>query len=432
MDLWAFPNQRTHHLVRHLSPKFDEIVVLCCSKVTDRSFVGQLKGLMMRTQVLPLGDATLVRINPFLNHVESLGLTMLGLESPYSERRRGVRRVVSSILSNIGCVAEFAILPSLLLTFLLRARGRFDVCIAEGPWEAALGMILRRMGYLKLLVYDDIDFTPGYHSISRFRRNYRLLMERWSMKSSDLITAVGDLLAELRHKLTGKPVTVVPNGVDLEHFSRAQKKVAHRPTLVYTGNVAGWAGIDLAIEALPLIAERISDIRLLVVGFSSPEYSAVMESLVEKSGVRGHFSYVGQKEYRELPEFLRQSDIGLAVFRPVEVRKYAFSLKVIEYMAAGLPVIVTCGTQSERVVERYRCGEAIDFDPQAFADCAIRMILDRERYHRYVENGIRASREFAWPALVEREYDLIAESYAQRFCSAGNIHRGEVHKPYAA
>lgn len=415
MDLWAFPNQRTHHLVRHLSPRFEEVVVLCCSKVTDRSFAGQLKGLLLRSQVLPLGDASLVRINPFLNHVESLGLTMLGLESPHSERRRGVRKVVSDFLSTIGCVAEFALLPSLVLTFFLRVRKPFDVCIAEGPWEAALGMILRRMGYLKLLVYDDIDFTPGYHSISRFRRNYRLLMERWSMRSSHLITAVGDLLAELREELTGRVVTVVPNGVDLEHFSRAQEKVAHPPTLIYTGNVAGWAGIDIAIEALPLMRTRLPDVRLLVVGQTSPEYRAVMESLVEKYGVSDQFSYVGQKEYRELPDLLRQSDIGLAIFRPVEVRKYAFSLKVIEYMAAGLPVIATRGTQSERVVERYGCGEAIDFDPQALADCVLDMMLDKERYGRYAERAKSASREYSWPALVAREYHLIEEAYAKRF-----------------
>jgi len=278
-----------------------------------------------------------------------------------------------------------------------------------------MGMVLRRMGYLKLLVYDDLDFTPGYHPISRFRRNYRLLMERWSMKSSHLITAAGDRLAELRRALTGKPVTVIPNGVDLENFSRARDKVPHPPTLIYIGNIAEWSGVDVAIKGLSLIRMQIPDIRLLVVGFTTPEFRSMIESLVGDLGVEKSFLYVGQKEYLELPEWLKQSDIGLAIFRPVEERKYAFSLKVIEYMAAGLPVITTCGTQSEGVVERYGCGEAIEYDPTALAKCAARILLDREVYEKYAANSIRSSHEFAWPALVARQYTLIADAYDRLF-----------------
>ena len=50
---------------------------------------------------------------------------------------------------------------------------------------------------------------------------------------------------------------------------------------------------------------------------------------------------------------MAESDIGLAAFPPNELMHYASPIKVFEYMAAGLPIVTTKGTEAARIVKKY-------------------------------------------------------------------------------
>ncbi len=181
------------------------------------------------------------------------------------------------------------------------------------------------------------------------------------------------------------------------------------------GIIIDWSGVELAISALPLIACQVPDVRLLVIGKGDPAYVAHLHRQAEHARVQEKVVFTGLRPYHELPILLKECDIGLAVFRPIRYLKYAFPLKVVEYMAAGLPVIGAAGTETEKIVARGPCGEAVAYQKEPFAQAAISLLTDREKYRLYSEDALKESSRFEWNELLDRECQLVDRAFQRLY-----------------
>ncbi len=413
LDYGYYSNSRVHHIADQFKQKFEDVTVMYTKDYISgpHTFYQQLKILLtLRIKTQNKENVKSVEVDRFLNHIASMGLNILGLDTPYVVPNPLIKRMLRRIFSTMGFVSDLAILPSFLIAYFLKDRSKIDVFIGHGPWEVAFGYVLRKLGLVKTLIYDDLDYAPGYQYISQFRRFCTSKLEIFCLKKADLIISVGSLLAKLREEQTGRKVYVIPNGVDYRHFQKAQIKKPHPPTLIYMGYISDWAGLDLIVEALAKIRQDITDIRFLILGHTNPDYLKKILNTAKDLGLEEHVQYLGNKRYRELIDYLAEADLGMAVFRPVELRRYAFSLKIIEYMSSGLPVITTKDTQSGSLVEDYQCGEAIEYNTDDIARAIHNLLLDKDRYKRYHENAKKFSREYDWQELVgKRYYDLIKE-----------------------
>lgn len=137
-------------------------------------------------------------------------------------------------------------------------------------------------------------------------------------------------------------VVVVPNGVDTELFrpgSRASDGVLR---LLYFGTLTSWQGTELAIRALAWVRSRIPA-KLTIVGSGGRGERDGLAALAEKLGVGGDVAVEPAVSQEELAGYLRASD---AVVAPLEWNdrnavQGCCPLKVLEGMAAGLPVIAS-------------------------------------------------------------------------------------------
>jgi glycosyltransferase involved in cell wall biosynthesis len=119
----------------------------------------------------------------------------------------------------------------------------------------------------------------------------------------------------------------------------------------------------------------------------------------------------GEVTYEELPFHLKDADIGLAMFKPLDLTRYAFPLKVVEYMAAGVPVITTNGTEAADLVKKLNIGTSAAYNITAVADAIIKTINDKSTYMRYYQNTIKFRNEFEWDKIMTRAYQIINNSY---------------------
>lgn len=400
---------RVHHMVNYFSHKFDQVTVLYKPGVRHNSF----KSLFLfKIFSLTNNNIKRVEVKPFLNHTPGWGISLVGLSSPYQKLPQSwFKKNLLKGLSFIGILTEISYLIGYLLAFFIKIREKFDVCLVEGHIEGLVGVWLKKLGKVKVLVYDDMDYIPAYATTNPLRRRLTDHLQNYSQKKADLIISVGFKLKELRERQTGKKVEVIPNGVDYHLFKSAQEKIPHPPTLIYMGSLEGWDGLDVVLQALPKIKNEIPQVRLLIIGRTTTLYEAYLKNLVQKLELNDAVYFLGRKDYTQLPTYLKESDIGLAVFQPIELRQYAFSLKVIEYISAGLPVITTKGIEMEDVVNKYNCGEIVDFDKDAVAKSIILLLKDKQRYNTYAQNAKRYSQEFDWAILLEKAYDLIKQCW---------------------
>lgn len=138
-----------------------------------------------------------------------------------------------------------------------------------------------------------------------------------------------------------KEVDVVLDGINLASFNVKKTKQEIRNELglpkdkfivVYTGGLVANKGINYLLGAIKPVLERRPDIFFLIGGFPPHETQKfIRENSLEKS-----VSLVSPLDYFRLPEFLLASDVAID---PKDTEAMQASGKMLNYMAAGLPVV---------------------------------------------------------------------------------------------
>lgn len=230
-----------------------------------------------------------------------------------------------------------------------------------------------------------------------------------AFSSATTVVAVSSGVAEwVRRTCASANVHVVPNGVDPDRFHPRPPAApaADRPFVVgFLGSLKPWHGVDRLVEAFALLRESRERARLLVVG-DGPEREALCRAL-HSAGVADGAELAGAVDPTRVPALLEKMDVGVAPYPALE--DFYFSpLKVVEYMAAGLPVVASRIGDLPRWVVHGRTGLLCPPDrPAALADALGRIAADPALGRRLGQEGRRrvVSRH-SWTAVARRILDL--------------------------
>jgi len=415
VDVLARGNNREHQMIAHLAPRFDETWIVYRRRCPHGGFRQVIRdALVPSARVIERDGVTFVEVNPLLNHFEG----MAGETTGYDELdqragpRRWLRKLLFMTVSGFGIFKDVSTILFLAFFAWRRCPKRFEVATALGPWAAIAGIALRRLNRVGCLIYEDRDYEPGFIR-TPLRRRWTGWLERVGIRRSDRVIAIGGRLASLRRQQTGRPIELVPTGVDAARFA-CPARPAPRPVLIYAGNMAPWSGLDLIVEALPRIRLAIPDVSCVFVGSGLPSFRARLEQTADRLAVRDCIRLTGEVPYDQVQKHLSEGAIGLALFRPSELRRFAAPLKVLEYMAAGLPTIATEQSEAADLVIGNDCGIATAFDITAFTHAVVDLFQDPERYQRWAANGRQAAVKYDWSSLMAIEYGLIHDACRKR------------------
>ncbi len=130
----------------------------------------------------------------------------------------------------------------------------------------------------------------------------------------------------------------VKNGVFAPAGKLPDEKVFRRKagstTFIYTRSWEPLYGTDVLLEGFRLAHQKNSASHLLLVGNGSQ--SASVREFVERSGLNGAVSSVGEQPVADLPMWFQTADVYVSC-----VKSDGTSISLLEAMATGLPVIVT-------------------------------------------------------------------------------------------
>lgn len=340
---------------------------------------------------------------------------------------RRLRSALVSLIAPLGILRDVSVIPVFLVHAL--QRGRFDLCIAYGPWAACVGWALRACGRVGVVVYDDQDYEPAILG-SALRRRWAATLERSMMRRADLVVSVGHRLAALRRSQTHLKVEVIPNGVQGSFAAQvraaapktdADTDAAQTLTLVYVGNVVAWSGLDALLTAARQVRAAGQALRVLIIGDGLPAYVESLQAQARALGLEDVVRFVGRVPNHRIAEWLAQADVGLAHFRPDPYRRYAFPLKVVEYMAAGLAVIGTCDTETEDILERHGCGIAVAFDSGEIASAILRLGRDLPFRRECQARALQAAAGYHWEALASQQLALVERLESSRRRRTGSM-----------
>ncbi|MEO8089214.1 MAG: glycosyltransferase family 4 protein [Gemmatimonadales bacterium] len=195
-------------------------------------------------------------------------------------------------------------------------------------------------------------------------------------------------------ELVGR-ISVIPNGVEVDAFDLGPGSAASgRNTLIYTGNLAAYQGIDLMLRAFAALRSKRQDVRLEIVAESG---FAQYEPLALELGVRDSIDLI-PLSFTEVPQRLAAATVAL---NP-RTQCGGVPQKLLNYMAAGRPIVSFAGS-----AKHLRHGEdgwvVANDDVGGFADAINHLLEDRpmarimgEKARQYV----RAER--SWESVGQR------------------------------
>ncbi len=154
-----------------------------------------------------------------------------------------------------------------------------------------------------------------------------------------LIAVSEEVKTYLMNYVDESKVYVIPNGVNPQRFSAVDSAAKLETfTVGFVGTLKPWHGLPILTEAFALLSERVPNAKLLIVG-DGPERENLSAQLAAK-GLDTHTQFTGAVSPEQIPQLLAKMDVAVAPYA-AQSDFYFSPLKVYEYMAAGLPVVVS-------------------------------------------------------------------------------------------
>ncbi|CAN5223808.1 glycosyltransferase [soil metagenome] len=234
------------------------------------------------------------------------------------------------------------------------ARHRPDLVHLHSSKAGLVGRLAVRRRIPTIFQPHAWSFLAGGAASHRLALRWEQIGARWT----DQLICVGEGEARIARELgINSPASVIPNGVDLQRFTRAdedERRVARIelglpdvPTVVCVGRLAEQKGQRLLLDAWRLVERSIGGVHLVLVG-EGPDRA----QLEEKARSRHHVTFVGSRT--DVPRWLAAADF---VVFPSTYEGAA--LAPLEAMAVGRCVIASWIQGIEESVP-YECGALVD------------------------------------------------------------------------
>ncbi len=236
-----------------------------------------------------------------------------------------------------------------------------------------------------------------------------------ALELSDAVTAVSRYLAGEAAALgLGRPVTVVPNLVDVDRF-RPQRPAGFRSFLARPGesvliHVSNFRPVKAVLDVVRVFAlvRRRRRVRLVLVG-EGPDLPRAREE-VEALGAAGEVSFLGLRP--DVAAILPAADVFL-----LPSLSESFGLAAAEAMACGVPVV---GSAVGGIPEVVADGETGFLRPpgdvEAMAEATLRLLDDEDlRLRLAAAARARAELLFAPAAVLPRYEEIYRSAAADRY-----------------
>ena len=175
-------------------------------------------------------------------------------------------------------------------------------------------------------------------------------VEKRIYKKVDLLSANNAAMADycqgIGKRIEATMVHYPP--LDLSHFQHGERDQGIRKSLrvksedrviTYMGSFFYFSGLKDALLEFALTAEKNRRLKLLLIGGGEQEVE--LRKLAQNLGIQDQTVFTGFVDYKDLPKYLKIADVAVNTLQPTLVANVAFPNKVLQYMAASLPVVST-------------------------------------------------------------------------------------------
>jgi glycosyltransferase involved in cell wall biosynthesis len=183
-------------------------------------------------------------------------------------------------------------------------------------------------------------------------------------------------------------------------------KASQRFRLIYHGALVYRYGLDLAIQAIDLVKDKIPNIQLTILG--KGDYADTLIQMVQERKLGQYVSIHNDLlPAQDLPEIILSSRLGIVPYRDDPFTDELLPTKLMEYAALGLPAVAARTTAIESyfrntMVEFFEPGNADDL-----ANCILSLYNSPERLDELTAGCVVFNERYNWTKNGAEYLDLV-------------------------
>lgn len=271
------------------------------------------------------------------------------------------------------------------------------------------------------IILDIHDILPEFYS-SKFNAPHDslafkllLLVEKASTRFANHVIIANHLWHErlLARSVPAEKCTPIRNYPDPQKFRlRLETRDVSKFLVMYPGTLNSHQGLDIAIKAFAKIKSELPNGEFHIYG--EGPMKTQLAALAKSLGLNGSVVFKDFVPVGEIARLMGQSDLAVVPKRASSsFGTEAASTKVFEFLALGVPVIVS----RTKVDSFYFSDSTVKFfdseNVDDLADCILQLAHDPLLRSKFAKNGLRFAQHNSWD-VKKQDYFRVVDSLVDR------------------
>jgi glycosyltransferase involved in cell wall biosynthesis len=302
-------------------------------------------------------------------------------------------------------------------SFLLKFKSKFHIYVGVDPLNALAGLLLKRLGFVKIVIFYVIDYVPVRFKNTILNSIYHSI-DRICVYNADYTWNLTSKMADAREKRGVKKEKTnqitVPTGTHFEKTKQLPFRQVERTNVAFISHLREGQGIELILEALPEVVEKIPYIKLAVIGTGPLE--DYFKEEVQRRNLDNNVVFLGYIEsHNEIERIISKCGVGLAPYvpDPNSFTWYADPGKPKVYLGCGIPVIITKVPEVAFEIDKWGAGIAIDYDKHELVDAIIKLLINDEVYCQCRQKALEFASKYTWDDIYYGAFNQMLTAIAR-------------------
>ncbi len=281
-------------------------------------------------------------------------------------------------------------------------KNKCDFFMAVDNLNGLSAVVLKLFGRAQKTGYYVIDHMDRRFKNPVFNFFYETL-DYICLKYSDTVWILSERMAEAKKKkfkLKGDNFQIVPVGIELDKvdkFSESEK--LKEKTMVLMSYLDETKGVQLMIDAMGSILKEVPDAQLLIIG--TGPYENALKEQAKRLKLENSVKFLGLMNHSELFKYIPHRRISIAPYIDDKNNYtwYADPTKPKEYLACGLPMVITNVPWVAEEVRRRPMGVVCAYNKEELAAACVKLLKDDAFYSVCLKNALDFTSELSWESI---------------------------------
>lgn len=261
-------------------------------------------------------------------------------------------------------------------------------------------------------LYPHLQKFPGKYIISP--KKWKQKEEEFIKKADKVISVSPEFIESLKERIPSatNKLVLVPNTIRKSFFEDAVfdksilDKYKDNFVILYVGDTHLRRGLQTAFSAIPLLKDKIKNIKLVIVGKNTTD--PILKKQVADLKIEKFVDFEGWQNVSLFPSYIKSSSVCISPLHRNKQHDVAYANKIFQYMSFAKPLLVSDAIAQKKIVEENNCGLVhLEKDEVDFAEKIHLLFKDEKLRIQLGKNGEKfVKEEFSWEQTSKKLIEL--------------------------